>query len=106
MADWFAVYRESDGKLLSVATVVPRLRAGLASTRITGPPARETWNPSTLEFDPSPPPLPDVDRVTEFIDALPNGFSSRNKTDIRAELTRLLGPFRFRDVTERRELEE
>ena len=106
MADWFAVYRESDGVLLSVATVVPSLRTGLASKPITGPPSRETWNSSTLVFDPSPVRLPDVDRVDDFIDALPNGFSPRNKADIRTELENLLGPFRFRDATEQQELRE
>lgn len=103
---WSAVYRESDGKLFSITTVVPQLRAGLASKPITGPPARETWNSATLIFDPQPEPPPDVDRVDEFIAALPNGFSPKNKTVIRTELAKLLGPFRFRDITDQQDLVE
>lgn len=106
MADWFAVYQESDGKLLSVGTVITDpLRSGLAKKRISGPPAREVWNTTTLEFDPLPPPPPKVDRVDEFIDAMPKNGTNFKEAVIRDELAKLLGDFRFRDSGASRDLD-
>ncbi len=98
MADqWHAVYRVSDGQLLSIATVVDRLRPGVASTPIDGPPGREVWNTSTLQFDPLPPPLPDIDRVDEIITAMTRSGGRFSEDEVRREVALLLGSFRFRD---------
>lgn len=105
MTDWSAIYREADGTLLSVTTVVPSLRAGIASKRITGPPARETWNPDTLTFDPLPPRIPTVDRVAEFIDdVLPTKLPPQREAELRIALIALLGRERFRAHDEPRNL--
>jgi len=103
VVDWFAVYRTSDGKLVSLTTVVPgRLDRGLAATPVNGPPAREVWNQATLTFDPKPPDPPEVDRVEEFIAAV---GSSPSGATIRTELRNLLGPYRFRSSSEPGRLE-
>ncbi len=107
MPDWFAVYQESDGELVSVGTVLADpLRAGLAIKRISGPPGREVWNPTTLVFDPLPPRPPDVDRVEEVIAAMPRrGNGSFAEADVRAEVAKLLGPgYQFRDPADERDL--
>ncbi len=107
MPDWFAVYQEVDGELVSIATVVADpLRAGLATKRISGSPGQEVWNTTTLEFDPRPPRPPDVDRVEEVIEAMPRrGNGSFAEADVRAEVAKLLGPsFHFRDPADERDL--
>ena len=105
MADWFAVYRESDGEVLSYGTDVGVLRAGIAKKRVAGPPGREVWNTTTLELDAKPPPPPDVDRVDEFLDAVGNGIPAGRVNAIRTELAKLLGPHRFRRPSEPKGLE-
>ncbi len=107
MPDWFAVYQESDGELVSVGTVLADpLRAGLAIKRISGPPGREVWNTSTLVFDAKPAPPADVDRVEEVIAAMPRrGNGSFTEADVRAEITKLLGPeYQLRDPDDDRDL--
>ena len=106
MADWFAVYRETDGELLSLGTVITDpLRPGNAKINL-GPtrPEGGVWNPSTLVFDPTPARPPDVDRVDEFITAMPRNGGRFTEATIRAELTKLLGPNRFRGFEESRDL--
>ncbi len=78
----------------------------MVSTLIDGPPGREVWNTSTLAFDPLPPLPPDVDRVEEVIDAMPRrGNGSFAEADVRAEITKLLGPsLQFRDPADERDL--
>ena len=100
MADWFAVYRESDGEALSYATDVPPLRPGIASTPIAGPPGAEVWNPSTLQLDPRPARLPEVDRVDDFLNDLPRSGVNFKEADIRTRLGRLLGDLRVRGPNE------
>ena len=106
MADWQAVYRVSDGAIVSVGTVIADpLPRGLAKKPIAGPPGHVDWNPTTLEFDSRPPPVPDVDRVDEFIAKLgPNG--RRIDVTVRAELIDLLGDRRFRDPREDYQIRE
>lgn len=103
---WFAVYREFDGELLSLGTVIADpLGRGLAKKLLSEPPARGLlWNPRTLEFDPVPPRPPEVDRVEEFLDALPSGFNGARKGQIRSELRLLLGKYRFRSANVARDL--
>ena len=106
MADWFAVYRESDGCLLSLGTVITDpLRPGIAKLNL-GPtrPEGGIWNTSTLTFDPTPPPLPDVDRVDEVVAAMTTNGGRYSASEIRREVALLLGPFRFRDPSEERDL--
>lgn len=101
---WFAVYQETDGELVSVGTVIADpLRRGLATTPLAGPieSPRTVWNTATLEFDPAPPPPPRIDRVEEYLAALP---PNQRKQEARLELQKLLGPFRFRDAAEARDL--
>ena len=106
MSDWQVVYRESDGAIVSVGTVIADpLPPGLAKKPIAGPPGHVDWNPATLEWDTRPAPGPDVDRVDEFIAKLgPNG--RRTDATVRAELAALLGERRFRDSREDYEIKE
>lgn len=67
MADqWYAVYRASDGELVSSGTVVANpLPAGLVKKRIAGPPAERLWDVDTLTLVDAPqvepePPTPDT----------------------------------------------
>ena len=107
MADWFAVYQESDGRLLSLGTVITDpLRAGNAKINL-GPtrPEGGVWNTSTLVFDPTPASPPDVNRIDEFIAAMPKNGGRFTEATVRAELVKLLGPdFQFRDPSESRDL--
>jgi hypothetical protein len=49
---WFAVYRVSDGALVSVGTVVADpLPAGIASKNVGLARPEGLWNPATLNFD-------------------------------------------------------
>ena len=107
MADWFAVYQESDGKLVSLGTVVSDLGGrGLAKKNLGATrPEGGVWNPSTLIFDPAPPSLPEVDRVDEVIMAMTWQGGRVNESEVRREVAALLGPFRFRDATEGRDLQ-
>ena len=106
VADWFAVYQESDGKLLSLGTVIANpLRAGVAKVNLGATrPEDVRWNPATLVFDPRPTPPPDVDRVEEFIAVIGNGIPAKKITTIRDELRILLGSVRFRPAGESRNL--
>ncbi len=101
MADWYAIYRISDGELISLGTVVAdRLPAGLAKKPIPGPPSLQRWNTSTLEFEAKPLPPPDVDRVDEFIARLPRALRTQDETRVRAALVSLLGDQRYRDPSD------
>jgi len=52
---WHAVYRESDGTLLSVTTVVPgTLPTGVVSTAVGETQPTGPWNASTRQFDVAP----------------------------------------------------
>ncbi len=106
MADWFAVYQESDGRLISVGTVVADpLPAGLGK-KLIGPTRDATliWNESTLVFDPAVPKLPDVDRVDEVLAAMTKNGGRYTEAEVRREVALLLGPFRFRGADEERDL--
>lgn len=51
METWHAVYRLSDGALVSVGTVVADpLPDGLAAVPVDGPPGERTWDGATLAF--------------------------------------------------------
>ena len=53
--NWFAVYRISDGQLISVGTVIADpLPAGIASKDFGTTRPEGSWNETTLEFDPYP----------------------------------------------------
>ncbi len=104
---WRTVYDEAtggdvaNGGYLSVATVVTNpLPAGFASKIIVGPPQEEEWNITTLEWEPRPPPLPDVDRIDEFLSRVGNALKGNAKTKVQTELAILLGDTRFRDSTD------
>ena len=107
MADWFAVYREADGELISEGTVVPDvLRSGLAKKNLgPGRPTNRLWNKTTLEFDAAPAPPPDVDRVDEVIAAMTRNGGRFTESEVRREVALLLGSQRFRDHKEARDLE-
>ncbi len=101
MADWYAIYQTSDGTLVSSATVVvDPLPAGLTKKLITERPNGFQWNPSLLDWEPTPPPPPDVDRVDEFLTLVGNALKGNAKTKVTDELTVLLGDNRFRDPTD------
>ena len=97
MATWTAIYRIRDGHLVSMATVVADpLPDGLATKRMSAPQASGTqWDSESLSFVPSPPSLPDVDRVEEFVDRL----TKMDVPEIRSKLAVLLGDYRWRDAT-------
>ncbi len=101
MNDWFAVYRDSDGELVSTGSVVADpLPLGLTKKLISGPPNDQIWNPATLGFDARPAVI-QVDRVVEFLANLP---PNKRGNAVETEVTRLLGPFQFRDIDESYEL--
>ena len=106
MADWFAVYQESDGRLLSLGTVITDpLRTGNAKINLGATePEGGIWNTSMLTFDPSPPPPPDVDRVDEVLAAMTKNGGRYSESEVRREVALLLGPFRFRGASEERDL--
>ncbi len=95
MADWFAVYQESDGELVSLGTVLAGpLPAGLAKSPFDGPLVKgQRWNPATLTFERAPADPPKIDRVAEFLAAL-NG---RSDASLRPRLEALLGLDQFRN---------
>ncbi len=108
---WRTVYDEAtggdvaNGGYLSVATVVADpLPAGFASKIIAGPPQDEEWNITTLEWEPSPPPPPNVDRIEELITRIGPALKSAMADKIRTELIPLLAELRFRDPTETYEI--
>ncbi len=101
---WRTIYDEAtggdvaNGGYLSVATVVTDpLPAGFASKIIAGPPQDEEWNITTLEWEPRPPPPPDVDRAGEFLTRVGSQLKGNAKTKVQDELIALLGENRFRD---------
>lgn len=67
---WYAVYRISDGKLISTTTTEPdeTLPAHLAYVDVGEDTPSGTWNTSTLTFDPPAPrrTLPVLDFVNRF----------------------------------------
>ena len=105
MANWQAVYRLSTGELISLGTVIADpLPRGMATVDLgaTRPEGRITWNPRSLRFDPSPPIPADVDRVEEYLAALP---TNQRKQEVRTELRKLLGPYRWRSFDDPRDLQ-
>ncbi len=106
---WVTVYDEATGGdvaaggYLSSGTVVTDpLPAGLVSKVEVGPPQREQWNTTTLEWEPIPPLPPDVDRVDEVIAAVEavQQLTGRVKNALRPELETVLGDQRWRDSEE------
>ena len=105
MADWFAIYQTSDGTLVSLATIVADpLPAGLTKKIVAERPTGFQWSPSLLDWEPTPPPPPDVDRVDEFLTRVGVVFKGQNDTKIRDELVALLGDNRFRDPSDTYEI--
>ena len=106
MADWFAVYWESDGELLSIGTVVTDpLRSGVAKINLGATqPEGGVWNTSTLVFDPTPARPPDVDRVDEVVAAMTKTGGRFSESEVRREVAALLGSERFRSFDESRDL--
>ncbi len=109
MADWFAVYREADGELLSLGTVLAPdadlTSRGLAKINLGATrPEGGVWNTATLVFDPTPARPPDVDRVDEVLAAMTKNGSRYSESEVRREVALVLGPHRFRDATESRDL--
>jgi hypothetical protein len=105
MADWFAIYREADGTLVSLATVVADpLPAGLAKKQVTQFTGGVQWDTATLDWEPKPPLPPDVDRIDEFVAALPIVLKGQDEERIRTSLVALLGDQRFRDPSDSYEL--
>ncbi len=100
MADWFAGYRESDGELVSLGTVIADpLAPGLAKKLQPGPSkTRTTWNTTTLQFVDKPPHPADVDRVDEFMDTLSFRLGNSRDAEIRVLLARMLANLQFRDA--------
>lgn len=98
VAQWFAVYQTSDGRLVSIGTVVADpLRSELAKKEIRAPQETGTeWDSDSLSFVPSPPSPPDVDRVEEFVGRL----AKIDAAEIRSKLIVLLGDYRWRAPTE------
>ena len=110
MADWFAVYWESDGELLSLGTVLASdddlASRGLAKINLGATqPEGGVWNTSTLVFDPTPARPPDVDRVDEVLAAMTKSGGRFSESEVRREVAKLLGPdFQFRGASEGRDL--
>ena len=97
---WFAIYQTSDGTLISLATVVADpLPAGLAKKQVDPRSAGVQWNRTLLDWEPEPPPPPDIDRVEEFLARI-GGLTGSADTKVRGELVRLLADNRFRDPTD------
>lgn len=97
----WAIYRESDGELVSLATVVADpLPAGLAKKVVAAYPHDSQWNTTVLDWEPRPPPPPDVDRVEEFLTRVGVAFKGAADTKVRGELVALLGDSRFRDPSD------
>lgn len=107
MVDWYAIYQTSDGTLVSLATVVvDPLPAGLAKKLTTAPPRDGLqWNPTLLDWEPTPPPPPDVDRVDEFLSRMVGSLKVSDEKKVRDELVTLLGDQRFRDPSDAYEIE-
>lgn len=106
MADWFAVHRIDDGELISVGTLIASpLRSGLAAINLGTRPPAGLWNTTTLQFDPKPPPLPDVDRIDEFMTRMARVLVGADEVAVRAELVNLLADNRFRDDSDPYEIE-
>ena len=99
---WQAVYRSSDGVLVSVGDVVADpLPAGLATLNMAGPPADTVmWDAATRAFIPRPAKTT-VDRVQEIRDdptlgAVWSRLTASQQTALRNRLVSLLGPYRYR----------
>ncbi len=98
---WFAIYQTSDGTLVSLATVVADpLPAGLAKKQVAPYSGGVQWNATLLDWEPSPPPPPDVDRVDEFVVRVGSSLKGNAKTRVQDELAALLGEGRFRDPSD------
>ena len=101
MADWFAVYHDPNGELVSTGTVIADpLPPGLSKKQLAGPPGDQVWDTGTLNFIAGVVPSP-IDRVAEFLANLP---PNKRGNAVEAEITRLLGPFQFRTLEEGYEL--
>ncbi len=97
----WAIYRESDGELVSLATVVADpLPAGLAKKVVAEYGSDVQWDPTLLDWEPRPPPPPDVDRVEEFLTRVGVSFKGSADTKVRDQLVALLGDSRFRDPSD------
>lgn len=93
---WMAVYRKSDGHLISMATVVADpLPDELAAKAVDAHRHGFQWNTALLDWEPKPARLPDIDRVDEFITRLPSGINRRGLDSIRDELISVLGDERY-----------
>lgn len=109
---WFAVIESATGNLVSVGTVLADpLPTGLEAISLGDTKwnsITHTWDPATRTVVAKPAPLPDVDRVEEFIARVPVLATRLNVTQMeafRTALRQLLGPLRFRDASEPTDLE-
>ena len=101
MPDWYAIYNTASGALVSTATVVADpLPVGLTKKIVAEPAFGFQWNSTLLDWEPAPPPPPDVDRVDEFLGRVGNSLKGNAKTKVQDELVILLGDTRFRDPTD------
>jgi hypothetical protein len=107
---WFAVIESATGVLVSEGTVLAdpmpaHLEAIELADRINW--LVERWDAATRTVVPKPAPLPDVDRVEEFIARVPilsTRLNVTQLTEFRTQLGRLLGPHRLRDASETTDL--
>ena len=103
---WSAIYRETDGVLVSVGSVVAdTLPAGLAvKTYVNRPDQGKRWNPSTLTFQAIPPEVL-IDRLQDAKDhpsmqALWASLDTQQRTVLRKFVVWLIGGKRYRQEGE------
>lgn len=103
---WHAIIKKADGTLVSEASVVAsQLPAELEAVVL---PARidwlvERWDPATRTVVAKPARLPDVDRITDFMERatfLDGRLTAPQRTQFRTLLGTFLGSRRFRDPSE------
>ena len=108
---WFAVVERATGILVSVGTVLadpmPDHLEALPLGESKFDSLTHRWDPATRTIVTKPAPLPDVDRVEEFIARVPvlaSRLNAAQMTTFRTELGRLLGSARFRDPNDTTDL--
>lgn len=107
---WYAVYQESDGALVSIASSLPvTLAPGLSSRSLADRPelGAEEWDAVTRAFVDRPP-LVLTDRLQELLSdaafadfqTVWSAMNATRRNQLTAALARLLGPRRMRYPTE------
>lgn len=107
---WSALYDETSGQLLSIASVVSdTLPAGVAVLALAGPPAdSQMWDAITRAFIARPAKVL-VDRLQDLLDdadfaAAWSNLNTTQRTRLRTAMIRVLGTKRYRTVSEAVEL--